>query len=475
MIVPVILSGGSGARLWPLSREMYPKQFIQFFDGQSSLLGATLRQVDRKPDFAEPIIVCNNDYRFLVREELARAQVRARAIILEPAPRNTAGAAAAAALTALNEDDDPVLAILPSDHLIKDTAALLDLLRAGAKLAKAGKLVLFGAPPKRADPGYGYIRCGEALDENAHEVASFHEKPEQELADRLIADGNMLWNSGIFVATARTLLAEFEQHAPEVLAAARAAVAGASIDLGFLRLEAREFARCPPHSIDKAIIEKTRRAVVLPMDFEWGDAATWASIWENLPQDAAGNAVDGDAVLLDTSSTLVHSERSLVATIGVRDLIIVNTPDALLVADKSRAQEVHGLVTRLAEMNRREQSQHLRSYRPWGYFETLSLAPRFQVKMLHVDPGGCLSMQMHHHRSEHWVVVCGTAKVTIGECERLVQENESVYITATQWHRLENPGKVPLEMIEVQLGTYLGEDDIVRSSDIYHRASEETR
>jgi mannose-1-phosphate guanylyltransferase/mannose-6-phosphate isomerase len=471
MIVPVVLSGGSGARLWPLSRAMYPKQFIQFFDGQSSLLGATLRRVGGKPGFAEPVIVCNNDHRFLVRAELTAAGVRAAAIMLEPVARNTAAAIAAAALTLA---DDAVMAVLPTDHLLRDTGAFLDLLRRGETLAESGSIVLFGAAATRADTGYGYVRRGEMLDGDACRVAAFCEKPDATVAGEMLAGGDTLWNSGIVVARAGTLLAELERHAPEVVAAARDAVADADTDLGFLRLDAAAFARSPNVSIDKAVLENTSRAVILPMAFEWGDAATWASLWENVPQDECGNAIEGEAVLVDTANSLVHSERSLVATIGVRDLVIVDTPDALLVADRSRAQDVSALVTRLADLKRKEQQQHLRCYRPWGYFETLSLGARFQVKLLHVDPGGCLSMQMHHHRSEHWVVVCGTAKVTIGDEIRLVKENESVYITATQWHRLENPGKLPLEMIEVQLGSYLGEDDIVRSNDVYHRAPEET-
>lgn len=475
MIVPLILSGGSGARLWPLSRAMYPKQFIRFFDGQASLLGATLRRVGRKSGFGDPIIVCNNDHRFLVHEELAQADLDAQAIVLEPVARNTAPAVAAAALIALRIADDVIIAILPSDHLIKDTPAFLECIKRGAGIAETGKLVLFGIPANGPHTGYGYIRCGGSLENGAYEVDAFHEKPDLEAAERFVADQDFLWNSGMFVLSARTFIAELERFAPAVLEATRDAVEGATQDLGFLRLEKSSFSRSPNISIDNAIMEKTKSAVVLPVHFDWGDAGSWSSLWEHAPRDAAGNAVEGDAILIDTSGSLVHSERSLVATIGIDELIIVDTPDALLVADKARAQEVSDLVCRLNKLNRKEPSRHLRSYRPWGYFETLSLGPRFQVKLLHVDPGKQLSMQMHHHRSEHWVVVRGTANVTIGDRERLVQENESVYIRATQWHQLANPGKVPLEMIEVQLGSYLGEDDIIRSSDIYHREPDETR
>jgi mannose-1-phosphate guanylyltransferase/mannose-6-phosphate isomerase len=475
MIIPVILSGGTGARLWPLSRAMYPKQFIRFFDGQSSLLGATLRRLGHSVDFAAPIVVCNSDHRFLVREELTRGGVEAQAILLEPVARNTAAAVAAAALVAARQDSDALVAILPTDHLIRDTTAFCNALVRASNVAKCGKIVLFGSPPSAPHTGYGYIRCGKALEDGGYAIEAFYEKPEPVTAACFAADPAFLWNSGIIVAKARTLIDETEHLAPAVLNAARAAVAGAADDLGFLRLDPTAFANSPTVSIDTSILEKTKTAVVLPIGFAWGDVSSWSTLWESSPHDAAGNAVEGDAVLIDTCDSLIHSDRSLVATIGVDDLIIVDTPDALLVADKARAQDVSGLVARLKHLNRKEHAQHLRNYRPWGYFETLSLGPRFQVKLLHVNPGGLLSMQMHHHRSEHWVVVSGTAKVTIGDCTKLVQENESVYVTATQWHRLENPGKVDLELIEVQLGSYLGEDDIVRSDDIYHRAADETR
>ncbi len=476
MIVPVILSGGNGARLWPLSRAMYPKQFIRFFDGQGTLLGATLRRLGHKAGFAAPIIVCNSDHRFLVREELTRGGVEAQAILLEPVARNTTAAVAAAALVAARQNNDALLAILPTDHMIRDTTAFCDALVRAGDIAQRGKIVLFGSPPSGPHTGYGYIRRGKALEDGSYYlIDAFYEKPEPEIAARFAADPAFLWNSGIIVAKARTLIEESAHLAPAVLNAARAAVAGAIDDLGFLRLDPTAFANSPTVAIDTSILEKTKAAVVLPIGFAWGDVSSWSTLWESSPHDAAGNAVEGDAVLIDTRDSIVHSDRSLVATIGVDDLIIVDTPDALLVADKARAEDVSALVGRLKDLKRKEQAQHLRNYRPWGYFETLSLGPRFQVKLLHVNPGGRLSLQMHHHRSEHWVVVCGTAKVTIGDCEKLVQENESVYVTATQWHRLENPGKVDLELIEVQLGSYLGEDDIVRTDDIYHRAADETR
>ena len=303
---------------------------------------------------------------------------------------------------------------------------------------------------------------------------AFFEKPSRSIAEGYVADGSYFWNSGIFVLHARTFLSELEQLAPDILRSARDALSAAVEDLGFLRLDAAAFARSPNISIDYAVMEKTKKAAMVPLDVGWSDVGSWSSLWESAPRDAQANVIEGDAILVDTEDCLVHSDRSLVATIGLSGLAIVATPDALLVADQKRAQDVSGLVARLKELSRKEYAQHVRSYRPWGFFETLTVGSRFQVKLLHVKPGGRLSMQMHHHRSEHWVVVRGTAKVTIGEVEKLVQENESVYIKATHWHRLENPGKVQLEMIEVQIGSYLGEDDIIRADDVYNRTADET-
>lgn len=477
MLFPVILSGGSGTRLWPLSRAMYPKQFIRFFNGGGTLLGETLRRVD-DPEFSRPIIVCNNDHRFLVREELSAAALKADAIILEPLARNTAPAVAVAAMFALRRSSDAIIAVIPSDHSVKDSVAFAAKLKLAATLAAKGKLVLFGVTPTAPHTGYGYIRRGEQLadfEPEAFVVDEFCEKPSLSVAQAYISDGKYSWNSGIFVLHARTFLTELEELAPQVYSSAHAALAGANEDLGFLRLDQDAFAKSPSISIDYAVMEKTTRAVALPMDVGWSDVGSWTSLWENVRHDDQENSVEGDSILIDTHNCLIHSERSLVATIGVEGLVVVDTPDALLVADRSRSQEVSAIVGRLKELNRKEFAEHIRSYRPWGFFETLSTGERFQVKLLHVKPGGRLSMQMHHHRSEHWVVVRGTAKVTIGELSKLVQENESVYITATQWHRLENPGKVPLELIEVQIGSYLGEDDIIRSDDVYNRSVHETR
>jgi mannose-1-phosphate guanylyltransferase/mannose-6-phosphate isomerase len=366
---------------------------------------------------------------------------------------------------------------MPSDHVVADAIGFVESIKRAATIAATGRLVLFGITPSEPHTGYGYVLKGAGLEgeSGGFAVDAFAEKPDRARAEQYLAAGGYFWNSGIFVLSAKTFIAELEQHAPLILEAAREALVKATSDLGFLRLDHAAFASSPSISIDYAVMEKTRVAAMLPLDVGWNDVGSWSSLWQIAKHDASGNAVEGDALLLDTTDSLVHSERSFVATIGLDGLVIVDTPDALLVADKARSQDVAALVAQMKRSNRTEHEQHLRSYRPWGYFDTLSVGGRFQVKLLHVKPGGRLSMQMHHHRSEHWVVVRGTAKVTIGDAAKLVQENESVYITATHWHRLENPGKVPLELIEVQIGTYLGEDDIIRIEDDYHRAPDETK
>ena len=481
-IYPVILSGGSGTRLWPLSRAMYPKQFIRFNGRDQSFLTETLRRVPTAATVQPPIILCNNDHRFLVKSELDHARLTAKAIILEPVARNTAPAIAVAALSVAAADPAGVMVVMPSDHAIRDAAKFLKAVHAAAAIAATGKLVLFGIKPDRPETGYGYIRMGAALGGakgdakgEAFAVEAFVEKPDTKTAAQYLKAGNYVWNSGIFVLHARTFIEELGRFQPKILSAARKSLAAAEEDLGFLRLDEASFAEAPSISIDYAVMEKTAEAVVLPIDVGWNDVGAWSSLLELAPRDANGNYMSGDAVLDTTTNCYVHSDKGLVATIGVKDLIIVDTADALLVADRSRAQDVSKLVSQLKAAGRREPETHIRSYRPWGYYETLSLASRFQVKLLHVNPGGKLSMQMHHHRSEHWIVVQGTAKVVVGETEKLVRENESVYINATEWHRLENPGKVPLEIIEVQTGTYFGEDDIIRTDDVYKRRADETK
>jgi mannose-1-phosphate guanylyltransferase/mannose-6-phosphate isomerase len=476
-ITPVLLAGGSGTRLWPLSREMQPKQFVELNGERSSFFGATLQRLAEK-SFASPLIMCNTRHRFLVREEVERVSATPRAIILEPVSCNTAIAMAIAAAYLEDRDPESIMAVLPSDHRINDDQRFRNCVRTAADLAAQDKLVLFGVKPTEPHTGYGYIRQGAAVDESngvAFLVSAFLEKPNRRTAKEFISVGGYLWNSGIFVMRPKILLRELELFAPRVLEAARAALAKADEDGEYLRLDRAALEVAPNISIDYAVMEKTSHAVVLPLDCEWSDIGSWNAVWDISRRDEQNNSVVGDALLEDTSRCCVRSDKGLVATLGVRDLVIVNTADALLVAHRNRAQDVSQIVARLKQSNRREYEQHSRNLRPWGYFESLSTGARFQVKLLSVKPGAKLSLQMHYHRSEHWTVVRGTAKVTIGNAERLLCENESIYVPSTQWHRLENPGRMPLEIIEVQIGGYLAEDDIVRSEDIYGRSPEETQ
>lgn len=478
-VFPVILCGGSGTRLWPLSRSMYPKQFIPLTNGsEESLLAETLRRLSPERGFARPTLLCNNDHRFLLRDELDRTGTDVREILLEPVGRNTAPAIAVAALSVLAESPEGVLAIMPSDHVLQDAGRFADTVGRAAQIAAGGRFVLFGIEPNVPHTGYGYIKRGRTLNGSEHsgfEVEAFVEKPDLPKAQDYLSEGGYFWNSGIFVVPAQGLVDELKRLAPEIIAHTEAALTSAENDLGFRRLDEARYIKCPNISIDYAVMERTAKAAVLPLDVGWSDVGSWGSIWDLAQQDENGNAVRGDAILVDTRNSYVHSENALVSTVGVEDMIVVHTPDAVLVAKRDRAQDVGKLVQQLKRSNRREHEQHVRNYRPWGFFETLSIGGRFQVKLLHVKPGAQLSLQMHHHRSEHWVVVKGTAKVVRDDDEQLVCENESIYISATQWHRLENPGKVPLEVIEVQIGSYLGEDDIIRSQDVYQRAAHETK
>jgi len=478
-IYPVILCGGSGTRLWPLSRAMYPKQFIPLCSetGQS-LLASTLHRLRPEAGFAAPTLLSHNDHRFLLSDELVRAGVEPREILLEPVARNTAPAIVVAALSIAEQDPEGVLAVMPSDHVIDDANAFADAVARAGEMTGQHRLMLFGIKPATAHTGYGYIRKGQALngaEDSGSLVEAFVEKPDLATAESYLRDGGYYWNSGIFILPAAAFLEEVAHLAPDILDAARAALAGAECDLGFRRLEASAYAEAPNISIDHAIMEKTDKAAVMPLDLGWSDVGSWSSVWEQSAQDEDGNVTEGDAILVDTRGSYIRAQDALVSTIGVEDMVIVHTRDAMLVARKDRAQDVSALVAQLKRSNRGEHQQHVRNHRPWGFFETLNLGPRFQVKLLHVKPGGRLSLQMHHHRSEHWVIVTGTALVTCDGEEKLVCENESVYISATQFHRLENPGKVPLEIIEVQIGSYLGEDDIIRTDDVYRRAAEETK
>jgi len=477
LIQPVVLSGGSGTRLWPLSREKYPKQLLSFI-GDDSLLQATVRRVDglAGATLAEPLVVCNEEYRFVIAEQL-RLMGKRGGIVLEPVGRNTAPALTLAALAATRDGADPVLLVMPADHVIADTAAFQAVVRHGAALAAEGAIATFGITPDAPETGYGYIQSGAAVDaDGACRIARFVEKPDRATAQSYLDAGNYLWNSGLFVMRASVWLAAIEICRPDILAACRQAWSEGQADGDFLRVGKAAFAACPADSIDYAVMErltggdeKLPAGVVIPLAAGWSDVGAWDALWQVLPKDAAGNVAQGDVLLHDCRDTLALSDSRLIACVGVEDLVVVETPDAVLVAHKSRTQEVKKIVDTLKAQQRPEGQLHRKVFRPWGWYDSVDNGERFQVKRIGVKPGSCLSLQMHHHRAEHWIVVRGTAKVTRGDDSFLVSENESTFIPLGQRHRLENPGRVMLEMIEVQSGSYLGEDDIVRFEDVYGR------
>ncbi|MFC6634539.1 mannose-1-phosphate guanylyltransferase/mannose-6-phosphate isomerase [Microbulbifer taiwanensis] len=468
-MIPVILCGGTGSRLWPLSREAYPKQFLPLA-GSETMLQATALRLDGLEGVQAPILVCNEAHRFAAAEQLQEIGRAAQSILLEPCARNTAPAIALAALAALESGEDPLLVVLPADHAVADVAAFLAAVSAAAELAAQGNLVTFGIVPTRAETGYGYIRRGEKMDEGAWKVAEFVEKPDAATAESYLAGGDHSWNSGMFLFRASRYIEELGQHRPDILDACRAAHAGAARDLDFTRVNAEAFAACADESVDYAVMEKTESAAVVPMDAGWSDVGSWSALWELADRDADDNLLHGDVLAEDSAGCLVRGDNRLVGLLGVRDLVVVDTDDAVLIADKARVQGVKKLVQRLKRSGRSEAERHRKVYRPWGYYDSIDAGPRFQVKRIVVKPGQQLSLQMHHHRAEHWIVVRGTAKVTRGEEELLVTENQSTYIPLGVTHRLENPGTIPLELIEVQSGSYLGEDDIVRFDDEYGRS-----
>ena len=465
-ILPVILAGGSGTRLWPLSRELYPKQFLKLTGGLS-MLQDTLQRLTGL-DAAPPYVICNEEHRFIVAEQMRSIGTGWGAIILEPAARNTAPAIALAALYATRNGDDPLLLILPADHHIADPAAFRTALAEGAALVTKDDLVTFGIVPERPETGYGYIKAGAQLGPRAHKVAQFVEKPDLETANRYIESGGYYWNSGMFMFRASTYLKELAAHRADIYDACRQAAGAMASDLDFQRPGA-DFAKSPAESIDYAVMEKTKGSLVLPIDVGWSDVGSWKALWEVSARDDHGNHVRGDVVCVDTSNSLLISEGRLLATVGVNDLMVVETADAVLVAQVDRAQDVKRIVEQLRAAKRSEHQAHRRIYRPWGSYETVDEGDRHQVKRITVNPGAKLSLQMHHHRSEHWIVVRGTAQVTCGDKEFVVHENASTYIPIGSKHRLANPGKIPLDLIEVQVGSYLGEDDIVRFQDAYGR------
>ena len=469
-IQPVILSGGSGTRLWPLSRAGYPKQ-LQELHGEGTLLQQAATRLADGEDFMAPLVVCNDDQRFLIAEQLREAGITPAMIVLEPVARSTGPALAVAALTAENPAQT-VLVAMPADHFIENKAAFQAAIRQAAAAAMAGSLMTLGVKPAGPHTGYGYIETGAALAaaEGAYHVARFKEKPDAATAEAYLATGKYLWNSGIFVFRADVYLATLERLQPEMVAACRKALAQGKRDLDFLRLDGVAFARAPNLSIDYAVMEYADNAGVLPVDFGWSDVGGWGALWELGAKDSAGNVTNGDVMLHDVKNSYVRADKRLVTVLGLDNVVVVETADALLVADMRRVDEVKELVAQLRRKNRNEEHSHERVWRPWGFYEQLDRGDRFQVKQIMVKPGGQLSLQMHHHRAEHWVVVSGTAKVTVGADANLLGPNETAYIPIGVTHRLENPGIVPLYLIEVQSGDYLGEDDIVRLEDVYRRA-----
>ena len=470
MLHPVILSGGSGSRLWPLSRQNLPKQFLALV-GERSLYQETVLRASRLLGAQAPVTVCSDDHRFMVGEQLQGVGVASGGILLEPVARNTAPAIALAALHLTAASPDATMLVLPADHLIEDEAAFRDAVARAMALAEAGWLVTFGIHPDSPETGYGYIARGAALGDGGFEVARFVEKPDLATAQAYLADGGYAWNSGMFLFRAQRYLDELAAHAPAMLEAVRKAHAAARSDLDFIRVDADAFAASPGDSIDYAVMEKTDRAAVVPVSCGWSDIGSWSSLWSVAEHDDDGNRTEGDVIAVDTRGSLVRaSERRLIATLGVEDLVVIDTPDATLVARKDRVQDVKAIVDKLKQAGRQEHLFHRKVYRPWGSYDSIDMGERFQVKRIVVKPGAALSLQKHHHRAEHWVIVSGTAEVTRNEEVFLLHENESTFLPLGAVHRLRNPGTAPLELIEVQSGSYLGEDDIVRLADVYGRA-----
>lgn len=469
MLLPIIMAGGSGSRLWPLSRQLNPKQFLQLADAKLSMLQATIARLQGL-NIALPRLICNEQHRFLAAEQLRQLDMEKSNILLEPVGRNTAPAIALAALQAVADGQDPVLLVLAADHLIKNVSAFHAAINTALPLADNGKLVTFGIVPDHPETGYGYIEKGASVADGGFAVSQFVEKPDLATATDYLKSGDFLWNSGMFMFRASRYLQELERFQPEILEACKLALAGGQQDLHFTRVDAAAFAACPDDSIDYAVMEKTADAVVVPLDAGWSDIGSWSALWDVSDKDEHGNVLKGDVLHHNSSNTYVHAESRLVSIVGVEDLVIVETKDAIMVAHKNNVQDVKKIVEQIKDQGRKEHINHREVYRPWGVYDSIDEGHRYQVKRITVKPGAKLSVQMHHHRAEHWIVVSGTAKVTNGDTTFLVTENQSTYIPIGQVHALENPGVIPLELIEVQSGPYLGEDDIVRFEDKYGRA-----
>ena len=465
-MIPVIMSGGSGTRLWPLSRKNKPKQFLSLF-GERSLFQNTLTRLSDVAAMESPIIVCNETHRFMVAEQLQEIDVAEPDILLEPSAKNTAPAIALAALQALERGADALMLVLAADHLIQDVGMFHQAIEQAKKQAEAGHLVTFGIVPTEAHTGYGYIEAQSQ--DGVSAVAAFVEKPDSDTAQHYLDSGLYYWNSGMFMFKASTIIAELERYAPEIVSSCRGALANSVSDLDFIRVDQTAFDACPSDSLDYAVMEKTDKAVVIPLDAGWSDVGSWSSLWENQVQDEQKNVLVGDVLVHDVNDAYIHSEHRLVTVLGLDNVVVVETADAVMVADKSEAEQIKTIVGQLGQEERSEATTHRKCYRPWGYYDGIDIGARFQVKRLCVNPGQSLSLQMHHHRAEHWVVVVGTAEVTCDDKVTLVSENESVFIPLGSKHRLHNPGRMPLEIIEIQSGNYLGEDDIVRFDDEYNR------
>ena len=468
MLQPVIMAGGSGSRLWPLSRQLNPKQFLMLTDNKLTMLQETIKRLQGMA-CAQPLLICNDQHRFLAAAQLEQLGMDDARILLEPCGRNTAPAIALAAIKLATAGQDPLLLVLAADHRIADVEAFHASIEAAIPLAEVGKLVTFGIVPTSAETGYGYIQQGEQLSDQAFAVNRFVEKPDADTARRYVQSGQYFWNSGMFLFRASRYLEELTAHRPDILAACQQAALGKAYDVLFTGVDAEAFAACPDESIDYAVMENTTDAVVVSLDAGWSDIGSWSALWDISEKDTDGNALQGDVLAHDSHNTLIKAEHRLVATLGVDDLVIIETKDAVLVAHKDRVQEVKALVQELKATGRQEHISHREVYRPWGMYDSIDHGHRYQVKHITVKPGAKLSLQMHHHRAEHWIVVCGTARVTNGDKTYLVTENQSSYIPIGQVHTLENPGVIDLQLIEVQSGSYLGEDDIVRFEDRYGR------
>jgi len=467
MITPVIMAGGSGSRLWPLSRSLYPKQFLAL-TGELTMLQETVQRLSNL-DVNAPLVICNEEHRFIVAEQL-RTLDKTGSIILEPVGRNTAPAIALAAEVTVN-DNDPLLLVLAADHVIQNNDAFTDAVKNAIPLAQAGKLVTFGIVPTQAHTGYGYIKRGNSVaDSSGYDVNAFVEKPDSNTAANYLESGEYYWNSGMFLIKASRYLQELQKYRPDIFTACKKALEHTTHDQDFVRLDVEAFTACPDESVDYAVMENTTDAVVVPLDAGWNDIGAWSALWEVNDKDKDGNTAFGDTILQDTTNSLIHGGERLIATVGLDNVVIVDTKDALLVACKDKVQDVKKIVEKLKADKRSEFKVHREVYRPWGKYDAIDNGERYQVKRITVNPGEKLSSQMHHHRAEHWIVVSGTASVTNGDKTFLVTENESTYIPIGIVHSLENPGKVPLEIIEVQSGAYLGEDDIVRFEDRYGRS-----